>query len=61
MRLGKEIKRENALIPAKNREEVMKYVQSLMQINRNRLNIQQQPYESDTDYYRRLREIETET
>jgi hypothetical protein len=60
MRVGKEINRENALIPAKNREEVMKYEQSLMQLNRNRLNIQQQPYESDMEYYKRLREIETQ-
>jgi hypothetical protein len=60
MRVGKEINRENALIPAKNREEVMKYEQSLMQLNRNRLNIQKQPYESDMEYYKRLREIETQ-
>jgi hypothetical protein len=60
MRIGKEINRENALIPAKNREEVMKYIQSLMQHNCNRLNIQQQPYESDMEYYQRLREIETQ-
>jgi hypothetical protein len=60
MRLGKEINRENALIPAKNREEIMKYEQALTQVNRNRLNIQQQPYESDMEYYKRLRETETQ-
>ncbi len=38
----------------------MKYEQSLMQHNRNRLNIQQQPYKSNMEYYKRLREIETE-
>lgn len=58
MKLGKKINKENALIPAKNREELLKYEQSLMQHNRNRLNLQQQPYESDIDYYKRLREIE---
>jgi hypothetical protein len=57
---GKEIKRQNALIPERNREEVAKYEQSLLQSNRNRLNLQQQPYESDMDYYKRLQEIESE-
>jgi len=60
MNEGKEIKRQNALIPEKNREEVAKYEQSLLQSNRNRLNLQQQPYESDIDYYKRLQEIEKE-
>lgn len=60
MNEGKEIKRQNALIPEKNREEVAKYEQSLLQSNRNRLNLQQQPYESDMDYYKRLQEIEKE-
>ena len=55
---GKEIKRQNALIPEKNREEVAKYEQSLLQHNRNRLNLQQQPNESDIEYYQRLREVE---
>lgn len=55
---GKEIKRQNALIPEKNREEINKYEQSLLQHNRSRLNIQQQPNESDMEYYQRLREVE---
>lgn len=55
---GKEIKRLNALIPEKNREEIAKYEQSLLQHNRSRLNIQQQPNESDMEYYQRLREVE---
>lgn len=55
---GKEIKRQNALIPEKNREEINKYEQSLIQHNRSRLNIQQQPNESDMEYYQRLREVE---
>jgi hypothetical protein len=58
MREAKEIKRSNALIPEHNRKEVQKYEQALMQVNRNRLNIQQQPYESDYDYYKRLKEVE---
>ena len=55
---GKEIKRLNALIPERNREEVAKYEQSLLQHNRNRLNIQQLPNESEMEYYQRLREVE---
>jgi hypothetical protein len=55
---GKEIKRLNALIPERNREEVTKYEQSLLQHNRNRLNIQQLPNESEMEYYQRLREVE---
>ena len=55
---GKEIKRQNALIPERNRKEVAKYEQSLLQHNRNRLNLQQQPNESDMEYYQRLREVE---
>jgi hypothetical protein len=55
---GKEIKRQNALIPERNREEVAKYEQSLLQHNRNRLNLQQQPNESDMEYYQRLQEVE---
>ena len=60
MNEGKEIQRQNALIPERNREEIAKYEQSLLQSNRNRLNLQQQPYESDIDYYKRLQEIEKE-
>lgn len=41
-----------------DREEIKRYEQSLMQQNRNRLNLQQQPYESDYEYYKRLREVE---
>ena len=58
MREAKDIKRSNALIPEHNRKKVQKYEQALMQVNRNRLNIQQQPYESDYDYYKRLKEVE---
>jgi hypothetical protein len=57
MREAKEIKRSNTLIPEHNRKEVQNYEESLMQMNRNRLNIQQQPYESDYDYYKRLKEV----
>lgn len=56
--LGKEIKKENALIPQKNKEEIMKYEEALKSVNQNRLNVQQQPNESDDEYYQRLRDIE---
>ena len=39
MEEAREIKRNNALIPEQNREEVQKYEQALMQMNRNRSNI----------------------
>ena len=55
-----EIIRHNSLINQKNREEVLKYEQSLQSMNRNRLNLQQQPYESEYDYYKRLKEVEKE-
>jgi hypothetical protein len=55
-----EIKKSNALLNQKNREEVLKYEQSLKSANRNRLNLQQQPYESEYDYYKRLKEVEKE-
>jgi hypothetical protein len=51
MKEVKEIQRNNAFIPEHNREEVQKYEQALMRINRNRLKIQQQPYENDYDDY----------
>ncbi len=38
-------------------KEVDKYKTSLEQANRNRLNLQQQPYESEYDYYERLKEV----
>jgi hypothetical protein len=57
MEEARETKRNNALIPLQqNREEVQKYEQALMQMNRNRSNIQQRPYENDYDYYNRLKE-----
>jgi hypothetical protein len=55
-----EILKQNALLNQQNREEVQKYEQSLASVNRNRLNLQQQPYESEYDYYKRLQEIEKE-
>ncbi len=54
----KEVIRQNSLINQANQEEIKKYKQSLAQVNRNSLNLQQQPYESEFDYYNRLREIE---
>lgn len=58
--LGKEIKKENALIPQKNKEEILRYEEALKSANQNRLNIQQQANESDAEYYQRLRDIETQ-
>jgi len=52
------IKKHNSEVNSRNREEVLKYEQSLNLINRNRLNLQQQPNESEYEYYNRLREIE---
>jgi len=52
------IKKHNAEVSLRNRDEVLKYEQSLNLINRNRLNLQQQPNESEYEYYNRLREIE---
>ncbi len=46
----KEFLRQNAFINQANREEVKKYEQALMQMNRNRFNLQQQPYESEYEY-----------
>jgi hypothetical protein len=52
------IKKHNAEVSLRNRDEVLKYEQSLNLINKNRLNLQQQPNESEYEYYNRLREIE---
>ena len=54
------VKKYNADVNMYNREEVIKFEQSLNSMNKNRLNLQQQPYESEFDYYNRLREIEKE-
>ncbi len=56
----KNIKRQNALAIQENKEEVQRFQNEFIQMNRNRLNIQQQPYESDMDYYNRLKAIEKE-
>ncbi len=50
--------RQNSLLNQANREKVMKYEQSLHSAHRNRLKLQQQSYESEIEYYKRLREIE---
>ena len=55
-----EVIRQNSLINQENREEVIKYEQSLKDRNKNRLNLQQQPNESEYDYYKRLQEVEKE-
>jgi hypothetical protein len=53
-----EILRQNSLVNKANREEVKKYEQALANVNRNQLNLQQQPYESEYDFYNRLKEVE---
>jgi hypothetical protein len=60
MDLVKQIKKDNALALQENKEEVQRFQNEFIQMNRNRLNIQQQPYESDMDYYNRLKLIEKE-
>ena len=37
-----------------NREEVLRFEQSLKSANANRLHLEQQPNESELDYYNRL-------
>ena len=54
------VNKENAEEIMKNKDEIIKFQQSLNSVNKNRLNLQQQPYESDQEYYLRLREIEKE-
>ena len=43
-----------------NREDVLKFEQALKSANSNRLNVQQEPNESELDYCNRLRAIERE-
>ena len=55
-----DIIKHNAEVGARNRAEVLKFEQALNASNGNRLNLQQQPNESELDYYNRLRAIERE-
>ena len=55
-----EIIKHDAKISAMNRDEVLKFEQALKTANANRLNIEEQPNESELDYYNRLRAIEKE-
>jgi len=55
-----QIRKDNALAFQENKEELKRFENEFIQMNRNRLNIQQQPYESDMDYYNRLKLIEKE-
>lgn len=56
----KDIDKENAIIAQRNKSKLMQYERDLQQINRNRMNLQQQPNESEAQYYQRLKEIEKE-
>ena len=60
LELVKQIKKDNSLAFQENKEELKRFENEFIQMNRNRLNIQQQPYESDMDYYNRLKLIEKE-
>ena len=53
-----DILKHNTEVSARNREEVLKFEQVLNASNGNRLNLQQQPNESELDYYNRLKAIE---
>ena len=55
-----DIIKHNADISAMNREDVLKFEQALKSANSNRLNVQQEPNESELDYCNRLRAIERE-
>jgi len=56
----KDIDKENAIIAQRNKSKLMQYERDLQQINRNRLSLQQQPNESEAQYYQRLKQIEKE-
>jgi hypothetical protein len=56
----KDIERENAITAQDNKAVLSVYERELNQANRNRLNLQQQPNESEADYYQRLKELQTE-
>ena len=49
-----DILKYNADISAMNRDEVLKFEQALKTANANRLHLEQQPNESELDYYNRL-------
>ena len=55
-----EIIKHNADVSAMNRDEVLKFEQALKTAHANRLHLEQQPNESELDYYNRLRAIEQE-
>lgn len=56
----KDIEKTNALTAQRNQAKLQVYQRDLQQINRNRLNLQQQPNESEAEYYKRLKEIQQE-
>jgi hypothetical protein len=56
----KDIDRENAITAQDNQAKLSVYERELNQANRNRLNLQQQPNESEAEYYQRLKELQTE-
>jgi len=56
----KDLEKTNALTAQSNKAKLQVYEKDLQQINRNRLNLQQQPNESEAEYYQRLKEIQQE-
>lgn len=56
----KDLEKTNALTAQSNKAKLQEYEKDLQQINRNRLNLQQQPNESEAEYYQRLKEIQQE-
>jgi len=53
-----DIKKHNAIAVQENYGKIKEYETALQEANRDRMIIQQQPYESDYDYYNRLKEVE---
>jgi uncharacterized protein (UPF0335 family) len=56
----KDIDRLNAITAQDNKAKLSVYEQELNQSNRNRLNLQQHPNESEAEYYQRLKELQTQ-
>ena len=56
----KDIEKENSIIAQENQAILKVYERELNQINHNRLNLQQQPNESEAEYYQRLKELQTQ-
>lgn len=58
VKLIDDIKKHNAIAVQENQEKIKEYETALIEANRDRKIIKQQPYENEYDYYRRLKEVE---